>query len=215
MEVDELAWLPIGEARERLSYEGDVELLDALEAMAVPTSSTVLLVRHGSAGDPDRWEGDDRLRPLDEKGRRQAEALGRALVAFAPTRLLSADCARCLGTLAPLAVNLGLQVEPEPRVSEAGYAQSPETGVRKVNELVSAGGTTAVCSQGTVIPHLVAAISGDVGAGASKLEAKKGSVWALFFTAGSLVAADYYPTLLGWPGPGMYQRGLHARGPRS
>ena len=36
---------------------------------------TPLLVRHASAGDADDWRGDDRLRPLDAKGRRQAEAL--------------------------------------------------------------------------------------------------------------------------------------------
>jgi 8-oxo-dGTP diphosphatase len=36
---------------------------------------TLVLVRHGSAGDADTWEGDDRLRPLDGKGRKQAARL--------------------------------------------------------------------------------------------------------------------------------------------
>lgn len=173
----------------------------------MPINSTLLVVRHGSAGDPERWEGDDRLRPLDEKGLRQAEALGRALAAFAPTLLLSADCARCLGTVASLAANLALDLVPEPSVGEAAYARSPATGVRKLNELVSAGGTTVVCSQGTVIPDLVTAISGFVGGATGQLEAKKGSVWALFFIGGSLVAADYYATLLGWRGPVVPLRG--------
>ena len=35
----------------------------------------LLVVRHASAGDRSRWKGDDRLRPLDRRGRRQAEGL--------------------------------------------------------------------------------------------------------------------------------------------
>src|SRR5438445_339756 len=32
-----------------------------------------ILLRHARAGERDEWEGDDRLRPPDEKGRRQAQ----------------------------------------------------------------------------------------------------------------------------------------------
>ena len=34
------------------------------------------LLRHGHAGDPAKWDGDDAARPLSEKGRRQAKDLG-------------------------------------------------------------------------------------------------------------------------------------------
>ena len=40
---------------------------------------TLVLVRHASAGDPDEWQGDDRLRPLDKKGRKQAARLPEVL----------------------------------------------------------------------------------------------------------------------------------------
>jgi phosphohistidine phosphatase SixA len=40
------------------------------------------LLRHGDAGDPERWSGDDHLRPLSEKGQRQAQRLGRLLRAM-------------------------------------------------------------------------------------------------------------------------------------
>ena len=39
------------------------------------------LLRHAHAGDPERWTGDDAARPLSDKGRRQAERLGRLLSA--------------------------------------------------------------------------------------------------------------------------------------
>ena len=34
------------------------------------------LLRHAHAGDPEAWSGDDALRPLTRKGRRQCELLG-------------------------------------------------------------------------------------------------------------------------------------------
>ena len=35
----------------------------------------VVVVRHGTAGDRANWDGEDRLRPLDARGERQAAAL--------------------------------------------------------------------------------------------------------------------------------------------
>ncbi|HET7727880.1 MAG TPA: phosphoglycerate mutase family protein [Candidatus Limnocylindrales bacterium] len=41
--------------------------------------TTLALLRHAHAGDPGRWTGPDATRPLSDKGRRQAERLGRHL----------------------------------------------------------------------------------------------------------------------------------------
>jgi phosphohistidine phosphatase SixA len=38
-----------------------------------------LLIRHARAGKPDEWSGDDRRRPVDERGRGQAADLVEAL----------------------------------------------------------------------------------------------------------------------------------------
>ena len=63
----------------------------------------VLLVRHARAGDREKWEGDDRLRPLDRKGRRQAEGLVELLAEYPIERLLSSQYLRCIQTFEPLA----------------------------------------------------------------------------------------------------------------
>jgi 8-oxo-dGTP diphosphatase len=88
----------------------------------------VLLVRHASAGDPDQWTGDDRLRPLDAKGRRQTEALRRILPVFGPSRLLSVHNVRCVDTVTALAADLGLDGEPAHALSEQEYAAHPGRG---------------------------------------------------------------------------------------
>ena len=58
------------------------------------------LLRHAHAGDPQRWSGDDAERPLSEKGRRQAESLGRLLAAMdeAPDLLITSPRVRAAQT---------------------------------------------------------------------------------------------------------------------
>jgi hypothetical protein len=48
-----------------------------------------------------------------------------------------------------------------------------------------------------VIWHLLAALADEAGLALEEFRAKKGSVWALFFSGGQLAAADYYPALTG------------------
>ncbi len=108
---------------------------------------------------------------------------------------------RCLDTLAPLAGDLGLGVEPQQALEEHHYADKPIAGVRRVRDLAR-GGTAVVCSQGTVIPDLVATLAGQDGLALPEIRAKKGSVWALFFRAGELTAADYYPSVTSPDGRG-------------
>lgn len=79
---------------------------------------SVLLLRHASAGDRDEWDGDDRLRPLDKRGRSQARAL-RDLFRHRPiTRIVSSPYIRCVETVEPLADALGIDVEVDERLAE-------------------------------------------------------------------------------------------------
>jgi 8-oxo-dGTP diphosphatase len=69
-----------------------------------------LLLRHASAGDRSRWEGDDRLRPLDDEGHRQAEALAAVLAELGTRALCSSPAARCVQTLEPASALLVLPI---------------------------------------------------------------------------------------------------------
>jgi 8-oxo-(d)GTP phosphatase len=80
----------------------------------------ILLVRHASAGDRYEWEGDDDLRPLDERGRRQADELTELLAEFEVTRLLSSPSLRCIQTVEPFAQARGLDIEIRDELSEEG-----------------------------------------------------------------------------------------------
>ena len=80
---------------------------------------TLVLVRHGSAGDRMLWVGDDRLRPLDKKGRKQAKRLPDLLEGIAIRRIVSSPYVRCVQTVEPLAEARRLAVEEAPELAEA------------------------------------------------------------------------------------------------
>jgi 8-oxo-dGTP diphosphatase len=194
-EVDVVRWLPPTEAAAWLSYDRDRELLRAF--LARPRADAlVLLVRHGQAGERSSWPVDDRLRPLDELGRAQADAL-RVLAWFGPHRVFSADRVRCLQTARPLADDLGVAVETVPALTEDAYLASPEQGLGWVRGIARGRLRVALCSQRDVIPDLVNRLAAEDGLALGKVSARKGSVWALSLMDGLLVAADYYPDLTG------------------
>jgi phosphohistidine phosphatase SixA len=78
----------------------------------------MLLVRHARAGNREEWTGDDRLRPLDMRGRRQALGLVDTLSGFEVTRILSSPYLRCVQTVEPLSSARGLTIEEREELSE-------------------------------------------------------------------------------------------------
>jgi phosphohistidine phosphatase SixA len=132
----------------------------------------LLVVRHCSAGDRARWTGDDRLRPLDERGRRQAEALVRLLEPFPLARLLSSPYVRCVQTFEPLARARGLAVEPREVLAEG-------MGIGAFRALaVRLDGSSALCVHGDLLEELLGA----------EERPKKGSVWVVERDKGDLRA---------------------------
>jgi phosphohistidine phosphatase SixA len=102
----------------------------------------MLLVRHGSAGDRELWEGDDRERPLDEKGVRQADELVDLLAPYAIERILSSPAVRCMQTVGPLAKARGLSIEPR---DELGEELQATAGAELVRSLAA---DVAICGHG-------------------------------------------------------------------
>ena len=192
-EIDDLRWLSLDEARALLTRETDQDVLDRFAHGPAPTR-TVLLVRHGTAGSRSSWTGDDRERPLDENGWAQADGLARLLSRFDVAEIVSADLDRCIQTVAPLAEAIGLEVRPEPILSEVGYPGREDEAVQLIRGLGAPRRDGVACSQGEVIPDLLSRIAAhdDRNGGAPRV-ARKGSVWALTFTGTRLLEMAYIP----------------------
>lgn len=199
-EVDELRWLTVAQAREILTYPQDVAVLAEFTRLP-PETTSVLLVRHAKAGKREGWHGPDSQRPLSPAGRRQAAALAGMLPLFGAGSMHSAPPERCVQTIAGLAQDLGRTVVLEPLLSEQDYSGDPEAGRQRLLDLVAAGDTPVVCSQGGVIPGLISALAKQSGLDLPEVRAKKGSLWVLTFVhpGPELIAADYWPSPLPKP----------------
>jgi 8-oxo-dGTP pyrophosphatase MutT (NUDIX family) len=190
-EVDVVRWVRPADAATWLSYDRDRDLVRAFATVPRATAF-VLLVRHAKAGDRSAWSGPDALRPLEPAGRRQAESLRRTLPCFGPRLVYACDIVRCVQTVAPLAADLGVPVQPVPELTEQAYGDDPDAGLRRIQELATLGGRSVVCGQGGVIPDVVRTLAEASGLDIERPHARKGSVWGLSFVDGKLTAADYY-----------------------
>ena len=107
---------------------------------------TSVLLRHTSAGHRHDWDGDDRLRPLDARGRRQAVDLVELLQPLGVRRVVSSPYVRCVASVEPLAAALGLPVEQDERLAEGAG--------RSAAELVREDGVVC-CTHGDIVEDLI------------------------------------------------------------
>ncbi|HEY8869901.1 MAG TPA: histidine phosphatase family protein [Candidatus Limnocylindrales bacterium] len=96
-------------------------------------SIQLFLIRHADAGDPARWDGPDAQRPLSDKGRRQAERLGRHLAAigFTTDAMLSSPKVRALETAELVADAIGCSVDVDDRLAGGVDAEAVRTVLRE------------------------------------------------------------------------------------
>jgi 8-oxo-dGTP diphosphatase len=103
----------------------------------------LLLVRHASAGSRDEWAGDDRERPLDKRGARQAKDLVGALADVEIDRVLTSPYLRCVQSVEPFAAARGLSAEVCEELSEE---EQHTAGIQLVRGLAGSG--VLVCGHG-------------------------------------------------------------------
>jgi 8-oxo-(d)GTP phosphatase len=190
-EVDELAWLSPAEAATRLSYDDERGVL--AQATAVPpVTSVVAMVRHAHAGERKEWKGNDALRPIDARGRAQAERIGAALALLRPDRLYAATPLRCKQTLEPLAATLGGM----PIVQDGAFAEPVDADEAAAKAKLAAQrlldlrgpGVPVVCSQGKIMPTLLATLHDEDDP--EPYKTPKGDGWLLTWAGDRLLDAS-------------------------
>ena len=78
-----------------------------------------------------------------------------------------------------------------PAMSRDDAVAAVLVGASTADELIDAGGTSVVVSQGISIPEMTAWLSLNGRLPLDEVEAKKASVWVLSFNGGQLTGADY------------------------
>jgi 8-oxo-dGTP diphosphatase len=191
-EVDEIRWMTLSEAQQILTHAHDLDVLERFVRGPILTGC-VLLVRHAIAGSRSDWDGEDSLRPLDAEGWAQAEELVRLLARFEVQRIVSADYLRCAQTVQPLAEAIGMAIKDEELFSESGYPGQEHETLNLLRDMGESLDTTVICSQGDVIPDLLARLAMEDHIDLPDVGTKKGSVWALNFEGRKLFSAEYFP----------------------
>ena len=83
---------------------------------------TLYVVRHANAGRRSNWTGDDRTRPLSDRGERQAKGIAAVIeerrAKGSVPRILASPAIRCLQTVRPLATLAGAEVVEDARLFE-------------------------------------------------------------------------------------------------
>ena len=168
-EIDAVAWPAASRAAARLSYQRDVETLAAFRAGPLRTVPLILL-RHASAGRKSDSRRDDRSRPLDDRGTKDAVVLADLLCCFGgagstPVRVISSPAERCAATVRPYATRAGVEIETEPalEVSKNGAADDPE-GAKTVAQLAAADQPVVICAHRENLPLLLEAACAELGA---------------------------------------------------
>ena len=163
-EVDEIAWLSFEQAKAKLTYRHDQEVL-AAAANSIPTIPFIIL-RHTQSvkrGDwllsSDALSETDTSRPLTAVGRMQANSLVGALAAFGAAELHSSDSRRCRDTVGPYATGRSLPVVLEKTVSEERHKDHPERAIARVKELAEIPRALVLCTHRPVLPAVMEALS--------------------------------------------------------
>ena len=146
------------------------------------------VVRHAKAGSRSHWSGDDRLRPLTKKGKKQAEELVQVLRPYPIRSVVSSPYVRCIETVEPIAHARQMHVN-----SSAALAEG--RGLAGLNEFVLDPGLDQVVlsTHGDIVWELVEFLvnrrlirPGDGGF-------EKASTWVLQVADADVVKAQFLP----------------------
>lgn len=161
-EVDEIRWVRPSEARQLLTHEHDVELVEAfgeLRETKAHRTRTLIVLRHAKAESRDDWQGDDLDRPLNDVGAARAAELVPILRAYGVRRVISSPALRCTQTVEPFAHDLSTFLEIDDRLSE-------DTRFAEVNRSVSAvldrKKPVVLCTHRPTLPWILDAIGADM-----------------------------------------------------
>lgn len=155
-EVAEIRWMGLEEARALLTYRRDVDLVE--QALTLPSTAPLILLRHGTAVARSDFSGQDHDRPLTGKGRSQARALVSLLRAYGTVDVYSSDSVRCVETVRPFALHERFTIEQEPSFSESGYDRKPAAAVERLDAILRQGRPAVLSTHRPVLPGLFDAL---------------------------------------------------------
>ena len=191
-EVDQIIWVTVADAYDKLTREGDKEVLKNFEKFGTDTTPLVLL-RHGKAIAREEWEGDDGDRPLAQLGQIQSMRMLAKFLPFAITEIHTSDAVRCYETVAPMARSLKLDMIYWTELSEYAYEKDKKAAINVVNDIIESEAHAIVCGHNPVIPGIVAKFIGKKNFKELDHGLMPGEAFILHHRDGEVIAIDWMP----------------------
>ena len=192
-EVDSVEWLPIPEARKKLTREDDKKILDAFTGFGSNTVPLILL-RHGKAVSPSEWGGDDGDRPLDILGQRQAKKLLPSYLPFQVKEVHSSDAMRCIETVESLARALKINIVISEDLGEYRNSSNKDAAFDYVQDVIETENSAMLCSHNPILPMVVRKLIGRKTFRELDARLRPGEAWILHHREGEIIAIDWMPS---------------------
>ncbi len=157
-EIDEVRWVPLRAAEALTTRQSDHVVLQALarhltqgEMQTVP----IIIQRHAAALSRAKWRKGEKTRPLNAKGKKQAEALPDLLDAFDPRSIVTSPWKRCTATVKPFARGTGLRVTQKDELTELGHEKNPSRTAAVMDRVIQQASPVVVCTHRPVLPTVI------------------------------------------------------------
>ncbi|MGJ9411619.1 NUDIX domain-containing protein [Aeromicrobium sp. CF4.19] len=157
-EVDEVRWVRPRDARALLTYEHDIDLLEAftdLRDTKTHRARTLVVLRHAKARARDSWTGPDADRPLTGAGEQRALDVADLLTAYGVRHVATSPAVRCARTVEPFAGLAEVPLVTDARLTEDAR---PADVRRSVAALLDRKKPAVLCTHRPTLPWVLAAL---------------------------------------------------------
>ena len=189
-EVDQLIWVTLDDAKNKLSMDSDKEILKNFESFG-SDSFPLILLRHAKAVAREEWDSDDGDRPLAHSGQIQAKRFLPGFLPFAISEIYTSDAVRCYESIEPIARSLKINPIFSSTLSEYEFHKDKKAWSSLVKEILENDSSALVCSHNPVIPEIVKKLIGKKNFKELDHELLPGESWVLHHRDGEIIAIDW------------------------
>lgn len=191
-EVDQLIWLTLNDAKNKLTLESDKKILKSFESFGAD-SYPLILLRHAKAVAREEWESDDGDRPLAHIGQVQAKRFLSGFLPFVISEIYTSDAVRCYESIEPIARALTINPVFTPSLSEYEFNRDKKAWIPLIKEILENESSALVCSHNPVIPEIVKKHIGKKNFKELDHDLLPGEAWVLHHRDGEIIAIDWIP----------------------
>jgi 8-oxo-dGTP diphosphatase len=195
-ETDQLDWLPIAAAADRLTQPRDSQLVQQCVAERLDTVALIVL-RHAKALPRKAWSGPDLERPLADRGKAQAAQLVPLLGAYGVRRVISSPGLRCIDSVRPYAAQAGAAIETDETITEQAYHKDPLPAHRLASGLARTDVPTVVCTHRPVLDGFLTAVGVTAGAAPPPQPLGTGEMFVFHLADGVVAAVERHAPPVG------------------